>query len=63
MIKFTLPVLAKLNFPGDRIYTTLENRMKCGLGKCGRCNIGETYVCKDGPVFTAAEIAAMPQEF
>lgn len=63
MIKFTLPVLRELSFPAERIYTTLENRMKCGLGKCGRCNIGATYVCKDGPVFTAAEIAAMPQEF
>jgi len=63
MIKFTLPVLSKLGFPGDRIYTTLENRMKCGLGKCGRCNIGPTYVCKDGPVFTAAQIRELPQEF
>jgi NAD(P)H-flavin reductase len=63
MIKFTLPVLTKLGFPADHIYTTLENRMKCGLGKCGRCNIGPTYVCKDGPVFTAAEIRALPQEF
>jgi len=63
MIKFTLPVLAKLAFPGERIYTTLENRMKCGLGKCGHCNIGPTYVCKDGPVFTAAQIQALPQEF
>jgi sulfhydrogenase subunit gamma (sulfur reductase) len=63
MIKFTLPVLLKLGFPEERIYTTLENRMKCGLGKCGRCNIGSTYVCKDGPVFTAAQIRQMPQEF
>ena len=63
MIKFTLPVLTKLGIPGERIYTTLENRMKCGLGKCGRCNIGPTYVCKDGPVFTAAQIRALPQEF
>jgi len=63
MIKFTLPVLLKLGFPEERIYTTLENRMKCGLGKCGRCNIGATYVCKDGPVFTAAQIRQMPQEF
>ena len=63
MIKFTLPVLAKLGFPPERIYTTLENRMKCGFGKCGRCNIGATYVCKDGPVFTAAEMQKMPQEF
>jgi NAD(P)H-flavin reductase len=63
MIKFTLPVLRKLGFPDERIYTTLENRMKCGIGKCGRCNIGPVYVCKDGPVFTAAQIAALPQEF
>jgi NAD(P)H-flavin reductase len=63
MIKLTLPVLRKMGFPDDRIYTTLENRMKCGIGKCGRCNIGPVYVCKDGPVFTAAEIAKLPPEF
>ena len=63
MIKFTLPVLAQLGFADDAIYTTLENRMKCGLGKCGRCNVGNVYVCKDGPVFTAAQVKAMPQEF
>ena len=63
MIKFTLPVLEKLGFTDDAIYTTLENRMKCGLGKCGRCNVGNTYVCKDGPVFTARQVKGMPQEF
>lgn len=63
MIKFTLPVLERLGFTDDTIYTTLENRMKCGLGKCGRCNVGNTYVCKDGPVFTAGQVKAMPQEF
>ena len=63
MIKFTLPVLEKLGFADESIYTTLENRMKCGLGKCGRCNVGNVYVCKDGPVFTAAQVKAMPQEF
>ena len=63
MIKFTLPVLEKLGFGDEQIYTTLENRMKCGLGKCGRCNVGSVYVCKDGPVFSAAQIKAMPQEF
>ncbi len=63
MIKFTLPVLEKLGFEDSAIYTTLENRMKCGLGKCGRCNVGNTYVCKDGPVFTARQVKAMPQEF
>jgi NAD(P)H-flavin reductase len=63
MIKFTLPVLEKLGFSDGAIYTTLENRMKCGLGKCGRCNVGNVYVCKDGPVFTARQVKAMPQEF
>jgi NAD(P)H-flavin reductase len=63
MIKMTLPVLEKLGFTGDQIYTTLENRMKCGIGKCGRCNIGSTYVCKDGPVFTYTQLQSMPDEF
>jgi sulfhydrogenase subunit gamma (sulfur reductase) len=62
MITFTLPLLAKLGFAPDHIYTTLENRMKCGVGKCGRCNIGPVYVCKDGPVFTAAELSKLPPE-
>lgn len=63
MIKFTLPVLEKLGFGDEEIYTTLENRMKCGLGKCGRCNVGNIYVCKDGPVFTAKQVKAMPLEY
>jgi sulfhydrogenase subunit gamma (sulfur reductase) len=63
VVKLTLPVLAELGFGDDAIYTTLENRMKCGLGKCGRCNIGPVYVCKDGPVFTAAQLKALPAEF
>ena len=63
VVKLTLPVLEKLGFSDDTIFTTLENRMKCGVGKCGRCNIGPVYVCKDGPVFTAAQLKALPQEF
>jgi len=63
VVKLTLPVLGKLGFADDAIFTTLENRMKCGLGKCGRCNIGPVYVCKDGPVFTAAQMKALPAEF
>ena len=63
VVKLTLPVLASLGFADEAVYTTLENRMKCGVGKCGRCNIGSVYVCKDGPVFTAAQIKALPQEF
>jgi len=60
MIRFSMPILEKLGFTPERIYTTLENRMKCGIGKCGRCSIGATYVCKEGPVFTAAELATRP---
>ncbi len=63
MIKLTLPVLAKLGFGKTEIYTTLENRMKCGLGKCGRCNTGKSYVCKDGPVYTLAELEKLPAEY
>jgi len=63
MIKFTLISLQKLGFSTDNVITTLENKMKCGLGKCGRCNVGPYYVCKDGPVFTAAQLSALPQEF
>jgi len=60
MIKFSMPILEKLGFKHQDIYTTLENRMKCGIGKCGRCNIGGTYVCKEGPVFTYEEMSALP---
>lgn len=63
MIKFTLPVLQKLGFKDADIFTTLENRMKCGFGKCGRCNVGKMYVCVDGPVFTQAQLADMPNEY
>ena len=63
MIKFTLPVIEKLGFaPADTILS-LEMRMKCGIGKCGRCNIGSQYVCKDGPVFTLEELSDLPDEF
>ncbi len=63
MIKLTMPVLARLGFTPDAIYTTLENRMKCGVGKCGRCNVGKLYVCKDGPVFTLAQLNDLPPEY
>ncbi|TVM18017.1 hydrogenase [Oceanidesulfovibrio indonesiensis] len=62
MIKFTLQALKKLGFEDSQIVTTLEKRMKCGVGICGRCNIGTKYVCVDGPVFTAAELGDLPNE-
>jgi NAD(P)H-flavin reductase len=61
MIKFTLPVLTELKFPDSRVYTSLERRMKCGIGKCGRCNIGSKYICIDGPVFSMEEIGEIPE--
>jgi NAD(P)H-flavin reductase len=63
MIKLTLPILAKLNFTPEQTFTTLENRMKCGFGKCGHCNVGKVYVCKDGPVFTLAQLKELPAEY
>ncbi len=63
MIKFTLPVLEKLGYEHDHIIMSLENRMKCGIGMCGRCNIGKELVCKDGPVFTLDELNKTPREY
>ncbi len=63
MIKFTQPVLEELGFPPERIILSLEMRMKCGIGMCGRCNIGDTFVCKDGPVFSLAQLKQMPPEY
>lgn len=63
MIKFTLAGLKELGFKDTQIYTTMELRMKCGVGKCGRCNIGNKYVCKDGPVFRFDELGELPDEY
>jgi NAD(P)H-flavin reductase len=62
MIKFTVQALEKLQFAPENIITTLEKRMKCGIGICGRCNIGGRYVCMDGPVFSWAELQKLPPE-
>ncbi len=59
MIQYSLEALAGMGWADDQVYTTLENKMKCGIGKCGRCNIGDNYICKEGPVFTAAEVKRM----
>lgn len=63
MIRFTLPVFFELGFSKENIYTSLEMRMKCGIGKCGRCNVGSKYVCKDGPVFSLAELDKLTKEY
>ncbi|MBC7360189.1 MAG: FAD/NAD(P)-binding protein [Desulfacinum sp.] len=62
MIKFVLAGLKELGYEDDQILTTLERRMKCGIGLCGRCNIGDTYVCVDGPVFSNTQLRRMVSE-
>mgnify|MGYP000011269170 FL=1 len=63
MIKFTLAGLMELGFAREQVYTTMELKMKCALGKCGRCNIGDKYVCKDGPVFRFDQLDELPNEY
>jgi len=63
MIKTAQAELENLNWKDDQILNSLEMRMKCGVGKCGRCNIGEKFVCVDGPVFSVAELKKMPREY
>jgi len=63
MIKAVQGALTEMGLPLDRLYTTLEMRMTCGVGKCAKCNIGHTYICVDGPVFCMAELSNMPNEF
>jgi sulfhydrogenase subunit gamma (sulfur reductase) len=62
MIKFTVQALAELGFTSEHVITTMERKMKCGVGKCGRCNIGGKYVCLDGPVFTLKQLEEMPSD-
>ena len=63
MIKFVMLTLQKLGFTAGQMITTLEAKMKCGIGKCGRCNLGEKFVCVDGPVFTYTEISQFLESF
>lgn len=63
MIKFTLAGLMEMGIAKNQVYTTMELKMKCGIGKCGRCNIGDKYVCKDGPVFRCDQIDEMTNEY
>jgi NAD(P)H-flavin reductase len=56
MMKFTTLKLLELGFREENIYLSLEKNMSCGVGKCGHCRIGYYYVCKDGPVFSYAQV-------
>lgn len=63
MIRFTQPVLDAVGFKPEQVVMSLENRMKCGIGICGRCNTGTEFVCNDGPVFTLAQLNELPKEY
>ncbi len=63
MIKFVLQSLEKMGYSDDQVITTLEMRMKCGIGKCGRCNIGSEFICLDGPVYYLKQLRDLPPEW
>jgi NAD(P)H-flavin reductase len=63
MIHFVALALRKLGFEMDQMLVTLEGRMHCGIGKCGRCNLGEIFVCADGPVFYQSQVADLLESF
>jgi sulfhydrogenase subunit gamma (sulfur reductase) len=62
-IHFVFLTLQKLGFTPEQNLTTLEARMHCGIGKCGRCNVGDKFICTDGPVFWQSEIAGFLEGF
>ncbi len=61
MYKFVLMALEDYKVPHDKIYLNLERKMKCGVGKCGHCQINDVYVCMDGPVFKFSDLATLPE--
>lgn len=61
MYKFVLMALAEDKVPHEQIYVNLERKMKCGVGKCGHCQINDKYVCVDGPVFRYDELGSVPE--
>ena len=63
MIYYVDKVLTKLGFSPEQSFVTLEARMHCGVGKCGRCSLGEVLICKDGPVFSMAQVGGMLESF
>jgi len=63
MIRTAVAELVGLGWKDEQILNSLEARMKCGIGKCGRCNIGDKFICTDGPVFSLAELKKMPNEY
>ena len=62
MLGFMLAALDRLGFRPEQAITTLENKMKCAIGHCGRCNVGRLFICRDGPVFSWAQLRALPKD-
>jgi NAD(P)H-flavin reductase len=56
MMAATADVLAECGIPPERVFVTLERHMECGVGLCGHCQLGRFFVCRDGPVFSLAEL-------
>ena len=63
MYRFVIRDLINLGMPDENIIVSLERRMKCGVGKCGHCQINGIYVCKDGPVFSYKDVKDLPEAF
>ena len=63
MLHFLFKTLEKMSYSPEQVITTLENKMKCGFGQCGRCNVGSFYVCRDGPVVSWEQMQALPADF
>ncbi|MBN2337097.1 MAG: FAD/NAD(P)-binding protein [Acidobacteria bacterium] len=61
MYKFVITALGARGVSYDQIYVDLERRMKCGVGKCGHCQINKIYCCQDGPVFRFSDLALLPE--
>jgi NAD(P)H-flavin reductase len=56
MMTATADALGDLGVPSEHLWLTLERRMECGVGLCGHCQLGKRFVCRDGPVFSIAEL-------
>jgi NAD(P)H-flavin reductase len=63
MLHYLFLALEKTGYEPGQVVTTLENKMKCGFGHCGRCNVGSFYVCRDGPVISWERMQSLPADF
>jgi len=63
MIKNTLPILEQMGVAPASVYTSIETRLKCGIGKCGRYRVSPIYVCKEGPMLTMQQLQRLPADY